>query len=130
MSNVWQLGACTQACTRQPIRINDSGNDPADVFVGRCVAIAWPGRSCVGVAVDGFAALVGGVAEMSLIAHPGEIWLMVEPVDMRCGIDGLSLLVKQWLQRSPCSGSAFVFCNRVGNSVKILLWDNTGVWLC
>ncbi|MEQ1815535.1 MAG: IS66 family insertion sequence element accessory protein TnpB [Nitrosomonas sp.] len=67
---------------------------------------------------------------MSLIANPGKIWLMVEPVDMRRGIDGLSVLVEQALQRSPCAGSAFVFCNRAGNRIKVLLWDGTGVWLC
>ena len=67
---------------------------------------------------------------MSLIANPGEIWLMVAPVDMRRGIDGLSVLVEQALQRSPCSGSAFVFCNRAGNRIKVLLWDGTGAWLC
>ncbi|MDP1786443.1 IS66 family insertion sequence element accessory protein TnpB, partial [Nitrosomonas sp.] len=39
---------------------------------------------------------------------------MVAPVDMRRGIDGLSVLVEQALQRSPCAGSAFVFCNRAG----------------
>jgi len=65
-----------------------------------------------------------------LIANPGKIWLMVEPVDMRRGIDGLSVLVEQALQRSPCAGSAFVFCNRTGNRIKVLLWDGTGVWLC
>ena len=65
-----------------------------------------------------------------LIVNPGEIWLMVAPVDMRRGIDGLSTLVEQVLQRSPCTGSAFVFCNRAGNRIKVLLWDGTGVWLC
>ena len=55
---------------------------------------------------------------------------MVEPVDMRRGIDGLSVLVEQALQRSPCAGSVFVFCNRTGNRIKVLLWDGTGVWLC
>jgi len=39
---------------------------------------------------------------------------MVAPVDMRRGIDGLSALVEQALQLSPCAGSAFVFCNRAG----------------
>ena len=67
---------------------------------------------------------------MPLIGNPGKIWLMVEPVDMRRGIDGLSVLVEQALQRSPCAGSAFVFCNRAGNRIKVLLWDGTGVWLC
>ncbi len=55
---------------------------------------------------------------------------MVEPVDMRRGIDGLSVLVEQALQRTPCADSSFVFCNRTGNRIKVLLWDGTGVWLC
>ena len=67
---------------------------------------------------------------MSLIVNPGKIWLMVEPADMRCGIDGLSALVERVLQCSPCAGSAFVFCNRAGSRIKVLLWDGTGVWLC
>ena len=67
---------------------------------------------------------------MPLIGNPGKIWLMVEPVEMRRGIDGLSVLVEQALQRSPCAGSAFVFCNRAGNRIKVLLWDGAGVWLC
>lgn len=65
-----------------------------------------------------------------LIAYAGQIWMVVEPVDMRRGIDGLSLIVQQTLGRSPCAGSAFVFCNRTHNRMKVLLWDGTGVWLC
>jgi transposase len=45
----------------------------------------------------------------------------VDPVDMRRGIDGLSMIVQQALGHSPCSGSAFVFCNRAGNRIKVLL---------
>jgi hypothetical protein len=44
-----------------------------------------------------------------LIVHPGQIWLAVEPVDMRRGIDGLSMVVQQSLGHSPCAGSAFVY---------------------
>jgi len=65
-----------------------------------------------------------------LIAHPGQIWLGVESVDMRRGIDGLSLYVQQRLGHAPCAGSAFVFRNRAANRIKVLLWDGTGVWLC
>jgi transposase len=72
-----------------------------------------------------------GVVKMSgLIVNPGRIWLVAGPVDMRRGIDGLSMIVQQALGHSPCSGSAFVFCNRAGNRIKVLLWDGTGVWLC
>lgn len=65
-----------------------------------------------------------------LITHAEQIWMVAEPVDMRRGIDGLSMIVQQGLGYSPCSGSAFVFCNRAGNRLKVLLWDGTGVWLC
>ena len=65
-----------------------------------------------------------------LIANPPLIWLAVAPVDMRRGIDGLSSIVQQALGESPCAGSAFVFRNRTGNRLKLLLWDGNGVWLC
>ena len=66
----------------------------------------------------------------ALIPNPGQIWLCVQPVDLRRGIDGLSALVEQALGQSPCAGSAFVFRNAAGNRLKLLLWDGNGVWLC
>jgi transposase-like protein len=55
--------------------------------------------------------------------HVLELPSTVSPVDMRRGIDGLSTLVIQALQRSPCAGSAFVFCNRI----KVRYADFQGV---
>lgn len=60
----------------------------------------------------------------------GQLWLAVEAVDMRLGIDGLSLKIQESLGRSPCDGSAYAFRNRAGNRIKLLIWDGTGVWLC
>ena len=65
-----------------------------------------------------------------LITSPPQIWLAVAPVDMRRGIDGLSSIVQQALGQAPCAGSAFVFRNRSGNRLKLLLWDGNGVWCC
>lgn len=65
-----------------------------------------------------------------LIATPPQIWLVVAPVDLRRGINGLSALVQQTLDQSACAGSAFVFRNAAGNRIKVLLWDGNGVWLC
>lgn len=62
--------------------------------------------------------------------RPKEVWLIVEPVDMRGGMDGLSLCVQNLLGRTPCNGSAYAFCNRRGTRLKLLIWDGTGVWLC
>lgn len=61
---------------------------------------------------------------------PSQVWLVVEPVDMRAGIDGLSLRIQNTLGRSPCDGAAYAFRNRRQNRLKLLLWDGTGVWLC
>lgn len=65
-----------------------------------------------------------------MIGEPTQIWLAVMPVDMRRGIDGLSVIVQQALGQAPCSGSAFVFRNKAGNRLRLLVWDGNGVWLC
>lgn len=65
-----------------------------------------------------------------LIAGVPQIWLAVAPVDMRRSADGLSAIVQQTLGHSPYAGSAFIFRNRAGNRLKLLLWDSNGVWLC
>ena len=35
-----------------------------------------------------------------MILQPEQVWLAIEPVDMRLGIDGLSLLVQEALGRA------------------------------
>jgi transposase len=65
-----------------------------------------------------------------MIGEPSQIWLAVVPVDMRRGIDGLSAVVQEALGQTPCSGMAFVFRNKVGNRLRLLVWDGNGVWLC
>jgi transposase len=65
-----------------------------------------------------------------MIPAPTRVWLVVEPIDMRAGIDGLSLKIQQALGRSPCDGTAYAFRNRNGTRIKVLIWDGTGVWLC
>lgn len=62
--------------------------------------------------------------------RPEHVWLVVEPVDMRGGIDGLSQRIQNTLGRSPCDGSAYAFRNRSATRIKLLIWDGTGVWLC
>jgi transposase len=70
------------------------------------------------------------VAGSGLIGEPAQIWLAVMPVDMRRGIDGLSMIVQEALGQAPCSGMAFVFRNKAGNRLRLLVWDGNGVWLC
>lgn len=61
---------------------------------------------------------------------PEQVFLLIDPVDMRWGIQRLSLLVQHVLGRSPCDGSAYGFCNRDRTRLKLLVWDGNGVWLC
>lgn len=65
-----------------------------------------------------------------MIGLPQDIWLAVEPVDMRLGADGLSTRLQETLGKSPCAGSAYAFANRRRTRMKLLVWDGTGVWLC
>lgn len=65
-----------------------------------------------------------------LIPRPTAHWLVVAPVDLRWGADGLSLYIQQVLHADPGVGNAYLFRNQRGNRIKWLVWDGTGVWLC
>jgi transposase len=54
------------------------------------------------------------------------ILLAREPADMRKGFDGLANLVQDVLKEDPLSGHLFVFRNRRGDRIKLLLWDSDG----
>lgn len=56
--------------------------------------------------------------------------LAVKPTDFRKGIDGLAALCRQVLEEDPFSGTIFVFTNRLHSSIKILIYDGNGFWLC
>jgi transposase len=58
------------------------------------------------------------------------ILVAVEPVDFRKGIDGLGGVCRQHLKQDPLSGGVFVFRNRRGTAIKILVYDGQGFWLC
>lgn len=58
------------------------------------------------------------------------ILVATEPVDFRNGIDGLAAVCRQKFEQDPMSGCAFVFRNRRGTAIKILLYDGQGFWLC
>ena len=58
------------------------------------------------------------------------IFLAVDPVDFRKGIDGLAALCKLVFRSDPFSGHMFVFLNRRRNAIKVLVYDGQGFWLC
>lgn len=58
------------------------------------------------------------------------ILVATQPVDFRKGIDGLAAICRKQLEQDPMTGCAFVFRNRKGTAIKILLYDGQGYWLC
>lgn len=58
-----------------------------------------------------------------------KILLAVEPVDFRKQIDTLAAVCRTQLASDPLSGALFVFRNRSGTSLKMLVFDGTGYWL-
>jgi len=59
-----------------------------------------------------------------------QIWLAVEAVDFRRGIDGLGRVCREFLKTDPFSGALFVFRNKRGTAIKLLVYDSQGFWLC
>lgn len=58
------------------------------------------------------------------------ILVAVEPADFRKGIDGLARVCREQLQQDPFRGILFVFRNRRATSIKALLYDGQGFWMC
>jgi transposase len=58
------------------------------------------------------------------------ILVATSAVDFRKGIDGLARVCKEWLGTDPFSGTVFIFRNRRGCSLKVLMYDGQGFWLC
>ena len=56
------------------------------------------------------------------------VYLAIEPMDLRKSIDGLVLIIQRTYQLDVFQASLFVFCNRARDKIKIIHWDN-GFWL-
>ncbi len=57
------------------------------------------------------------------------IFLATGATDLRRSVDGLSVLVRENLRLDPLSGHMFLFRNRRGDRLKILVWDRSGFWV-
>lgn len=67
---------------------------------------------------------------MLQITPQHRLLLAVEPIDFRKGICGLKGICQQKLSCDPFSGTIFAFSNRARTSVKLLVYDASGFWLC
>ncbi|EOC9631764.1 IS66 family insertion sequence element accessory protein TnpB [Enterobacter ludwigii] len=58
------------------------------------------------------------------------VFLDVQPVDMRRGIGALMKHFQDELKSSSHEGAAFIFTDKAHSRIKVLRWDKHGVWLC
>jgi transposase len=67
-------------------------------------------------------------ARVAAVIRVDEVWLAVDPLDMRAGFDtALARVVKVFGAAHP--HHAYLFTNRRANRVKVLVHDGIGIWL-
>ena len=64
-----------------------------------------------------------------MIPHGVDIYLGVEPIDLRWSFDRLCGIVTERIGRRPRSGAIFAFFGRKKSAMKVLYFDGTGLCL-
>jgi transposase len=59
----------------------------------------------------------------------GRLFLVAGATDMRKSFNGLAGIVREKLQADPMSRHLFFFCNRDRNRMKVLVADESGMWV-
>lgn len=67
---------------------------------------------------------------MLTITSAYRIYLACQAFDFRSGIDGFAAVCRDHFNLDPFSGHCFIFRNRRKTAIKVLLYENTGFWLC
>ncbi len=67
---------------------------------------------------------------MLQISPSTRIFICMQQVDFRKGIDGLASVCRNKLDLDPFQGAIFVFRNRRKTTMRLLVYDGQGFWLC
>ena len=59
----------------------------------------------------------------------GRIFLVAGVTDLRKSFNGLAGIVREHLQADPLSRHLFLFCNRDRDRLKVLVSDESGMWV-
>lgn len=62
-----------------------------------------------------------------MIPRGVEVYLGIEPIDLRWGFDRLCGIVSERIGRRPRSGAVFAFFGRRRTAMKVLYFDGTGL---
>ena len=66
---------------------------------------------------------------MITLSPQTKVFVHVEPIDFRNGLDGLIGIIKVKIKEDPFSGALFLFRNKRGISIKAVVYDGQGFWL-
>ena len=66
---------------------------------------------------------------MMTVSPKHRVFLAVQPIDFRQGIQGISSLCKNKLRQDPMTGHYFIFRNKRKTDIKILFYDAQGFCL-
>lgn len=64
-----------------------------------------------------------------MIPHGVEVYVGLDPIDLRWGFHRLTGLVTERLARDPRGGALFVFFGKRREALKVLFYDRNGVCL-
>jgi len=64
-----------------------------------------------------------------VIPHGVEIFVGLDPIDLRWSFDRLAGIVSERIGREPRSGALFVFFGKRREALKVLFFDGTGLCL-
>jgi transposase len=64
-----------------------------------------------------------------MIPHGVEVFVALEPIDLRWGFDRLSGIVEERVGRGARSGALFVFFGKRKSAIKVLFFDGGGLCL-
>jgi transposase len=64
-----------------------------------------------------------------MIPHGVEVFVGLDPIDLRWGFDRLAGLVADRVGRDARSGALFVFFGKRRSAIKVLFFDGTGLCL-
>lgn len=62
-----------------------------------------------------------------MIPHGVQVFVALDPVDLRCSFDRLSGIAKEQIGYEARSGALFVFYGRRHDALKILFFDGSGM---
>ena len=65
---------------------------------------------------------------MLAISPQTRIFVAIEPIDFRTGIDRIAQVCRSVIGENPLGGAVFVFCNRRRTGIRLLMHDGQGFW--